>query len=376
MIQRIKPIAIKEFRQVLRDRGSLAILLFLPVFLLVMFGYALNFDVKHIHLAVLDLDKSPMSRQFLDNFLHSEYFDLEYYLYDSDEIDDLMANEKARVALIIPPDFSHRLVSGENASVQVIVDGANASAAATAVGYVNLATLDISTKITTNIIQRKYHLSFTQTLDFRPQVWYNPELLSAEFLIPGLIGFILMMIGVVSTALSVVREKERGTMEQITVSPIKPVELILGKTIPFVCTSLFATVLILLAGHILFGVTIKGSIPLLFIVTLIYIIGALGLGLLISTLVDTQQLAFMISVLVTFLPAFILSGFIFPIRNMPLIIQAITYIIPMRYFLVVLRCLILKGVGLATFWEQIVMLIAFALVTIFVSSIRMRRVLS
>jgi ABC-2 type transport system permease protein len=165
-------------------------------------------------------------------------------------------------------------------------------------------------------------------------------------------------------------------MEQITVSPIKPVELILGKTIPFVCTSLFATVLILLAGHILFGVTIKGSIPLLFIVTLIYIIGALGLGLLISTLVDTQQLAFMISVLVTFLPAFILSGFIFPIRNMPLIIQAITYIIPMRYFLVVLRCLILKGVGLATFWEQIVMLIAFALVTIFVSSIRMRRVLS
>ena len=367
---------VKEFRQVIRDRGSLAVLLFVPAFLLVMFGYALNFDVRHIKMAVCDLDKSRLSREFIDHFTHSEYFDFAYQVEEQDEIDKLLARERVKVGLIIPQNFSDKVYSGENVSVQVIVDGANASSAATTVGYVNLAMKDYSQKINTSIMMRRGNNEIANPIDFRPRIWYNPELLSIKFLIPGLISFILMMVTVISTALSVVREKEKNTMEQLIVSPVKPVELILGKTVPFLMISFTAALIILIVGHLLFDVSVKGSIALLFIVTLVFLLGSLGMGLLISTIAHTQQVAFMMSILTTFLPTFLLSGFVFPIRNMPFTIQVITYIVPAKYYLVALRNIIIKGSGFFTFWDQFLFLVIFAFLTIVISSRRLRRDLS
>jgi len=367
MFSRIKSIIKKEFRQIARDKRTLGILLFIPAFMLVMFGYALNFDVKHISLAIYDNDQSRMSREFVQNLLHSEYFDLKYYLKRTGDIDKLMGEEKVRVAIVIPKDFSKKLYTDRETTIQVILDGANSTAAATTVGYLNA--------IIQNFVARGHSPvpTFIPPIDYRPRVWYNPELRSAKFLVPGLIGFILMVTAVISTSLSVVREKERGTMEQIFVSPIKSIELILGKTIPYIFISFLATVLILFFGYFLFDVVIKGSYLLLFIVTLVFLTGCLGLGLLISTIVETQQVAFMLAVLITMLPTFILSGFVFPIRNMPPPIQAVTYLFQARYFLVSLRCIILKGVGLSAFWDQVLFLTIFATITIGLSAVRMRK---
>jgi len=375
MSSRIRPIVIKEFRQISRDRRTLGVLLVIPAFMLVMFGYALNFDVRRVPLAVCDQDRSRASREFAESFLHSEYFDLKHRLSDAREIDGLMGGERVRVALVIPPDFSERLLGGREATVQVLVDGANASAAATAVGYVGAMAQDHSSKIAIRASARTGRPGVPLPIDYRPRVWYNPELKSAKFLVPGLIGFILMITAVISTALSVVREKEQGTIEQIVVSPIRPVELILGKTIPYILISLAATAIILLVSYLLFDVAVRGSYLLLFGVTLLFLAGALGLGLLISTVADSQQVAFQMALLVTMLPTFLLSGFVFPIRNMPLPVQAITHIVPARYFLVALRGIVLKGVGLSALYDQALFLLAFAALTLGVSSARLRKIL-
>jgi len=369
---RIRPVVKKEFRQIFRDKRTLGILLFVPAFMLVMFGYALSFDVKHISLAVYDADRSSMSRDFIENFLHSEYFDLNYYLSRFDDADRLLAEGKALVLLAIPEDFSENMSQRETTTIQVLVDGTNPTTASSAVSYVSTLVQDYSTLLTTEALERSGISIEALPIDFRPRVWFNPELESAKFLVPGLIGFILMVTAVVSTSLSIVREKERGTMEQITVSPLKPIELILGKTIPYVIISLAATISILVVGHLLFDVSIHGSLLLLFIVTLIFLTGCLGLGLLISTISESQQVAFMIAVIATVLPTFLLSGFVFPIRNMPVWVQVVTYLIPARYFMVALRSIILKGAGIAAFWDQVLLMIAFAVLTITISARRMR----
>jgi len=210
-------------------------------------------------------------------------------------------------------------------------------------------------------------------IDYRPRVWYNPELRSAKFLVPGLIAFILMVTAVISTSLSVVRESEKNTIEQIIVSRARPIEFIVGKTVPFMVISFVATMIILVVSYILFDVEIKGSLPLLFSITLIFLAGCLGLGLLISTVAETQQVAFLLAVILTMLPTFLLSGFVFPIRNMPVVIQVITYLIPARYFLVVLRSIILKGVGIQAFYSDVLFLAGFAVVVLTVSAVRMKR---
>ena len=369
----LKPIIFKEFRQILRDRTSLGILLFLPAFLLIMFGYALNFDVKNIPLVIVDYDKSSVSRDFVESFTHSEFFDLKGYVSDPDVIEKMLDREQARLGIVIGNDFSRNLTSGKTAKIQILIDGANATAASTAAGYVSIAVQNFSQKILLNAVSINGDTKSIFPIDIKPRIWFNPELKSAKFLVPGLIGFILMIMSVVSTALSVVKEKEKGTMEQILVSPLRPAELIIGKTIPFTITSLLATVFILIVGYILFDVHIKGSILLFFLVTLVYIVCSLALGLLISTIADTQQVAFMASILTTMLPALILSGFVFPIRNMPLIIQGLTYIFPIRFYLSAIRGIILKGTGLTENWENILILLFFTVLLITVSSIRLKK---
>jgi len=373
MLKRIKPIIIKEFRQVSRDRRTLGILFFFPAFLLVMFGYALNFDVKHISLAVCDQDKSPTSRALVENFLHTEYFDFTYYLAAPGEIDAAMERGEVRAVLVIPPDFTERVLAGKQAPIQFVVDGANATEAATAVGYANAILLNYSAKIFMEAVKRFSGSRLALPVDARPRVWYNPELKSAKFLIPGLIGFLMMIMTVVSTAMSIVREKEQGTMEQIAVSPIRPEELILGKSLPYVLISFAAAVVVLIVANGLFDVVVQGSVWVLLLVTLLYITAGLGMGLLISSLVSTQQVAFFLALITTMLPTMLLSGFVFPIKNMPIPIQVVTYIIPARYYLVALRGIVLKGVGLVTFWDQILFIVAFSIVMMGISSVRLAR---
>jgi ABC-type multidrug transport system, permease component len=371
----ILPIVRKEFRQIRRDKRALGVLLFIPAMMLVMFGYALNFDVKHSALAVCDEDNSKTSREFTQLFFNSEYFDYAYQLADLRNMDELLDVEKARAVIVIPADFSHNIAEGKDVSIQVIVDGANSNAATTVLGYISAIVQQYSLNVMTKTFYRKGGQQIVKPIDLRPRVWYNPELRSAKFLVPGLIAFILTITAVISTSLAVVREWEMGTVEQIIVSPIKPVELILGKTIPYTIIALIATVIILIASYVLFGVSIKGSVIWLFVVTFVFLVGSLGLGLLISTIAGTQQVAFMVAVIATMLPTFILSGFVFPIRNMPTIIQAVTYFIPARYFLVALRSIILKGVGPSAFWDQLFFLIAYAALMLGASSVRMKKLL-
>jgi ABC-2 type transport system permease protein len=372
----ILPIVRKEFRQIKRDKRVLAVLLFVPAMMLFMFGYALNFDIKHTATAVYDEDNSAVSRDFVQQFFRNEYFDYTYRLQSKSEINALVDGGIVKMVLVIPSKFSERLAQGGNASVQIIVDGSNSNTGATILGYVNMIIQQYSINVMTEKFAMQSGRMITVPIDFEPRVWYNPELKSAKFLVPGLIAFILMVTAVISTALAVVREREMGTIEQIMVSPVKPLELILGKTIPYTVISLIATVMILVLGYVLFGVSIKGSVLLLALVTIVFLIGALGMGLLISTIAETQQVAFMIAVLATMLPTFILSGFVFPIRNMPWIIQVVTYFIPARYFLVALRAIVLKGVGISAFWEELLFMTAFAVIVLTVSSVRLKKIIS
>ncbi len=371
----ILPIVRKEFRQIKRDKRILGILLFIPALMLFMFGYALNFDVKHTRVAVYDEDKSRTSREFIQQFFSSEYLDYVYALQSKSEINNLLDGEHVRAVIVIPSAFSKDLQKGRATSIQIIVDGTNSNTAATVLGYINSIVQQYSLNVISQSFMRLGQKQLTMPINFQPRIWYNPELRSAKFLVPGLIAFILMVTAVISTTLSVVRERELGTIEQIIVSPIKPIELILGKTIPYVIISLIATVMILIMGYFLFDISVKGNVLLLSMVTLFFLLGGLGMGLLISTLVETQQLAFMIAIIVSMLPTFILSGFVFPIRNMPLLIQGITYLLPARYFLSSLRAIILKGVGISAFWEQALILFIYAIFMIAISSIRMKKIL-
>ena len=368
----LRPVIRKEFRQIRRDGRSLMFMIFLPAFMLLLFGYALNFDVKHIPLAVVDEDGSRTSRDLVDKFRTTEYFDLKAVLARTSEIDPLMGREAIRAALVVPADFSEDLLAGRSPSVQVIVDGSNAMSGTTAAGYVAAVLQSYSQKITLQALEKRGIGGVSVPVSSEVRIWYNPELRSARFLVPGLMAFILMVIVTISTAFSVVREKERGTMDQIKVSSVRPLELILGKVIPYVVISLGAAHLVLLLGEVLFGVGIRGSYPLLVLAMLLFLTGALGQGILISSVTRTQQVAFLIAVLTTMLPTFILSGFVFPIRNMPVVVQAITYLVPGRYFLAALRAIILKGVGLGAVWQQFLLLAAFAAVSLGASAVRLK----
>jgi len=364
---------VKELRQTSRDPATLGMLLVVPLFLLLMFGFAINLDTKHIKLAVLDRDKTQSSRDFLQSFLHSEYFDLTRVIDAESQIDGLLDTGSVLVALIIPQDFGREVTNGQKAEIQAIVDGSNGTTAATAIGYVQAMAADYSQRAFVRSLERAGVAGTRTTIDFRPRVLFNPELRSANFLIPGLIVLILMMTAVLSTTLSIVREKEKGTMEQINVSPVRPLELIVGKTVPYLLISLVAAATILATSRLLFGVIVKGSWLDLGVVTLIFLFGCLGFGVLLSTVSDSQQVAFLLSSLLTLLPTFILSGFVFPFRNMPLVIQAASYLLPGRYYLAALRAIMVKGVGFWAYSGQVLALVIFAAATGGLSVLRLRR---
>jgi ABC-2 type transport system permease protein len=368
-LRKIWSVAWKELLQSARDPLSLGMLLGVPCMMLLLYGYAINFDVRHVALAIEDNDKSAVSRELIASFVNSTYFDQVADLPAGADLRRLTERRQARGILVIPEGAGRDLAAGKTVPLQLILDGVDANTATTVLGY---ASALIAAANVQEVAEASGRLQLAP-IDFQPRVWYNPELKSTRFLVPGLIGFILMLTAVLSTAISVVREKERGTMEQLRVTSLKPGELILGKTLPYLCISLVATVLILVAARFLFGIAVAGSYLHLFVATLIYLIGALGLGLLVSSVADTQAVAFQGGALISMLPAIFLSGFIFPIRSMPRALQIVTYAVPARYFNVVLRGVILKGAGLQSYPQDMAFLVVYALVVMGLAYVRLAR---
>lgn len=372
MLTRILAIVKKEFRQIVRDKRSLILIFFYPVFMLILFGYALNFDVKHIQIGIYDLDKSELSREFIKTFNSSEYFDIVKYINSPEEVNRSLDNKSVQCVICIPVDFEKKFYSKQNTDVQFLVDGVNGNTATIIMNYVNAATIGFSQKISVDILART-GINISRPLNIAGVFWYNPDLKTTEFLIPGLVATILIVICVTLTAVSIVGEKEQGTIEQINVSPVSPLELILGKIIPYIILSIFIAILVLFFGHILFDLQIKGNIFYMFIGTLLYLIAGLSIGIFVSTIADSMQVAFQLSTLISQLPTNILSGFIFPIESMPVPIQIITNLSPAKFFIIILRSVVIKGTGIETFWQQYIYLIIFALFFLTISMIRTAR---
>jgi ABC-2 type transport system permease protein len=359
----------KEVRQILRDRRTLTILLFVPAFFLLVYGYALSWDIRHIRLAIDDRDRSADSRALVSAFVNSGYFDLVATIRSESEIDRLMDRNDARVVLVIPADFSADLGAGRSVPVQILLNGDNANTATTVMGYA----LTILQGESARHQADSGAPAGAPLLRAESRVWYNPQLRSTLFLVPGLIAYIVMITAVVSTALSIVREKERGTMEQVRMAPLDAASFVIGKTIPYFVVSLLSAIAILIVAMVLFDLPMRGSWPLLLFTLSLFLAGALGLGLLISSVADTQQVAFQIALLASFLPTLMLSGFIFPIASMPAPLRAITYIVPARYFLIALRGIVLKGAGLDMVWQQLGALVLYSGAVLLLASVRLRR---
>ena len=347
----------------MRDKRLLAVIFSFPVMLLIMFGYAVNFDVKNIKIAIYDQDKSVLSRDFINSLNSSEYFNVVDYLNSDNKINSLLDQKAANCIVVIPNDFSRKINTNQNASIQYLIDGVDANTASIIQNYMFAATGMFNQKVNSEILARNGRQEFSP-ISLETQFWFNPDLQTTRFLIPGLIAMILIITAVITVALSFVREKEKVTMEQLNVSSLKTIELILGKTFPFVVIALVNAGLIMLAGYIFFGVEMKGSYLLLLFTTLIFLTASTSLGIFISVVSDSQQVAFTAATFVSLLPSLILSGFVFPIDSMPWIIQIITNITPAKFFINILRAIILRGVGISTFWDQIIYLLIF--ITIFV----------
>jgi ABC-2 type transport system permease protein len=364
-MRRTLAVAHKELRQIGRDRRTLLMLLFMPAVFLLLYGYALNFDIRDVALAVEDRDRSTRSRALVSAFVNSGYFQHVAEVTDSAELDRLFNRNEARAALVIPAGYGRDVLSRRPVQVQVIVDGDNANTATTVVGYAE--------SIVAEVAAGAAGVTILPPLRMEPRVWYNPQLRSTLFLVPGLIAYIAMITAVISTALSVVREKERGTMEQVRMSPISPAAYILGKTIPYLALSFVSALLIIFAAMLLFELPMRGSWLLLCAAIVLFLVGAQAQGLVISTIAPTQQVAFQVALLSSFLPTFILSGFIFPISSMPAAVQVVTYAIPARYFIVALRAIVLKGAELGAFWTDLMALAIFATVMLALASLRLSR---
>ena len=373
MNSRLISIIRKEFIQIIRDKRALAIILIIPIMQLFLLGYAATNDVRNIPLAIYDQCRCAESRSLLDAYRAADYFRLAYSVSSEDEIRTLIESGKARAAIIIPPDYNTRLAKGD-AQAAFILDGSDPTSASTAYSAALLIGQSHSTQLMMENLQRAGVNTdrLQQPLEIRTQVWYNPDLVSNYFMIPGVIGMILFAITSILTATSVVRERERGTIEQLIVTPIRPWELILGKVTPYVILALINTFEVLAMGHWWFGVPIRGSLTLIVATSGLLLLSGLGIGLFASTMANTQQEA-MLTVWMTLLPSIFLSGFFFPLEAMPAVLRWFSAIIPLRYYLVIIRAVMLKGSGLDSIWMETLALFAFGVVILVAASLRFRK---
>lgn len=374
MNSRLLSLIRKEFIQILRDPRTLALVIVMPIMQLFLLGYAATTDVRNIAIAVWDQNRTPQSRALLDAFRAADYFRIAYSVGSQDELQTLIEAGKARAALIIPADYDRRLLEGK-AQVSMIMDGSDASVGATALSVARLIGQSLATKVAQEQTVRLGRGSAaTPPLEVRTQVWYNPDLVSAYFMIPGVIGQLLFMITTILTATAVVRERERGTIEQLIVTPIRSWELMVGKILPYVIIAFVDVGEVLLIGHFWFLVPVRGNLGLIFATSGLFLLSSLGIGLFASTVANTQQEA-MLTVMLTMLPSLFLSGFFFPLEAMPPFLQIVSYAIPLRYYLVIIRSLMLKGVGPAAIQNEILALALFGVIIMSAAAARFRKTL-
>jgi len=370
---RIRAVARKEFTHIIRDPRSLVMAIAIPMMLLVLFGYALKLDVENVPMVVWDQSQSQESREFISRFTGSRYFSLHSYARNYPEVEKAIDSGRAFVALVVPTDFAGRIGSGRSVQVQLIVDGSDSNTATIAIGYVDAVALTYSQDIVTRKIRRISGRTLNPPADLQTRVWFNADLESKNYIIPGLIAVIMMVIAALLTSLTVAREWERGTMEQLISTPVKAHELILGKLLPYFAIGMFDVLLAVLTGEFLFQVPLRGNIALLFGMAAIFLAGALSLGMAISILTKSQLLASQLAMVLTFLPSFLLSDFMYAISNMPKAIQLITYVIPARYFVIMLKGIYLKGVGLEILAAEAWLLIVFGAAMMILANVKFRK---
>ena len=373
MNSRLLSLIRKEFIQIRRDPRTLALVLIIPIMQLFLLGYAATNDVRNVPLAVFDQDRSPQARQLLDAFRAADYFRLAYEVNSEAELRTLIDQGKARAGMIIPADYADRLESDGSAALAFILDGSDPTVASTALSAAQLIGQAHSTTILTQRLERRGQSAvFTPAVEVRTQVWYNPDLVSAYFMIPGVIGMILFALTSILTATAIVRERERGTIEQLIVTPIRPWELVVGKMLPYVILGFLNALEVLALGHWWFNVPINGDVWLLLAISGLFLMSSLGIGLLASTVANTQQEAMLI-VWMTLLPSIFLAGFFFPLEAMPPVLQFISLFMPLRYYLNVIRSLLLKGVGIEAFWRDVVALVVFGFGIMTIAALRFRK---
>jgi len=365
-LRRVNAVANKEFIQIVRDPRSLALALAIPVLLIVLFGYALSLDIDNIPMAVWDQDNSKISVDFLLNFRNSKYFKIIGYYDNYKAMQGLIDSSRALMAMVIEKDFSHHLLSGQSASVQLIVDGSDSNTANVALGYVNSIVTQYNINLMTSLL-KKYASRAPIPVNLQARIWFNPDFESKLFIVPGLIAVIIMVISALLTSLTIAREWERGTMEQLISTPVRSTELILGKFLPYFVIGLIDLVIAILLGVFVFHVPLRGNLVLLFVLSGIFLTGALTQGIFISIAAKNQLMASQMAMLSSFLPTFLLSGFTYEIFNMPPFVRAITYLVPARYFIVILRGIYLKAVGLESLWYDSLCLALFAFLAVTVA---------
>lgn len=370
---RLSSLIRKEFIQILRDPRTLILVLVIPVMQLFLLGYAATNDVRNVPLAVFDQDRGPSARALLDAYRAADYFTLAYDVDSEAELRGLIDGGEARAGLIIPPDYSKNLQESGSAQVAFILDGSDPTVASTSLSAAQLIGQNYATQVLSEKINRSGQSNYIQSpLEVRTQVWYNPDLVSAYFMIPGVIGMILYALTSILTASAIVRERERGTIEQLIVTPIRPWELILGKILPYVILAFLNTLEVLMIGSWWFRVPVRGDLMLILLLSGLFLLSSLGIGLLASTIANTQQEA-MLTVWMTLLPSIFLSGFFFPLEAMPKILQWISYIFPLRYYLEIIRSLMLKGVGIGSLTEEVIALVVFGIVIMAAAAMRFRK---
>lgn len=370
MLNRVLAILRKEFIQIRRDPRTLAVMFLIPIVQLLLLGYAATTDVDHIPTAVLDRDNTPQSRELIDAYRASAYFDIRFYVEREEELARLIDSGAARAAIIVPAGYAADLAREHRAQIGVIIDGSDPNVANTALS----AATSVGQAKGAEIVREFLRIDpeAQPGIEVRPRVWYNPELSSANFMIPGLIGTIMQLLTVFLTAMAVVRERERGTLEQLIVTPLRPGELIVGKLVPYVIIAFVDTLEILALGVWWFGVPIHGSIPLLLALAGLGLMTSLGLGLLISTVSNTQQEAMLLSYFIM-LPSIFLSGFIFPREAMPQALQLLSYGVPLTYFLIIVRSIILKGVGLELLASEVAIMAVFGVSILGLAALRFHK---
>ncbi len=374
-MRRFRALIKKEMTQMLRDPRTLISIFIMPILQLVLLGYANNTDVRNVPTVVFNQNNTAASRALLDSFQATGYFSFDYYVYSQAEVDSLIGGGRAEVGIIIPPDYSTNLASGQSAQVMVLVDGSNPTVAGSVLSAAALAGQAHGVSVRTQqLALRGPSIASASPIDIRTNVLYNPDLQGSYSIVPGLIAMILFMTATNLTALSIVRERERGTIEQLIVTPIRSWELILAKIIPYILVSFANTVVILAMGVFMFGVPIRGSLLLLFALTGLYLLPTLGLGLLISTMAQTQQQAQLMTMPIM-LPSFMLSGFLFPISSLPVVLQFIGNLLPLTYFIYIMRAVVIKGVGLNLIMPQTIALSIFAIVLLGLAARRFRKTL-